>query len=140
MTMRQFIYISFPGNAAEAMTYYAEIFGATAHIQKYGDAPPMEGMPFTPPAEAVAHAQLEGPVQIAGGDSMDQNPAPLDTHNYSFLLMLDTVDEATALIEKFTSTGANVEMPFAQAPWGDHYGQVVDKFGVLWALNVPAQR
>ena len=24
-------------------------------------------------------------------------------------------------------------MPFALAPWGDHYGQVVDHYGVMFA-------
>lgn len=139
MSIRFFSYISFPGNAAEAMSYYAEIFGGTAQIMKYGDNP-MEGMPFTPPADAVAHAQLEGPVPLAGGDSMAENPDPLDIHNYSFLLFFDSVDEAQGTIEKFTSTGGKVEMPFERAPWGDHYGQIVDKFGVLWALNVPGQQ
>lgn len=27
-------------------------------------------------------------------------------------------------------------MPFEKAPWGGHYGQVKDKFGVLWAFSV----
>lgn len=97
-------------------------------------------MPFTPPDDAVAHAQLEGPVAIAGGDSMSENPDPLNIHNYSFLLYFESVEEAQELIEKFTSTGGKIEMPFEQAPWGDHYGQIVDKFGVLWALNVPGQQ
>lgn len=39
MAIRFFSYISFPGNAAEAMAYYAEMFGGTAEIMKYGDNP-----------------------------------------------------------------------------------------------------
>lgn len=27
---------------------------------------------------------------------------------------------------------ATEAMPFEQAPWGDRYGQVKDRFGVLW--------
>jgi len=26
-------------------------------------------------------------------------------------------------------------MPFEKAPWGDWYGQVFDRFGVMWAFS-----
>ena len=43
--------------------------------------------------------------------------------------------EAEELIGRFTAAGGEVSMPFEKAPWGDHYGQVTDRFGVLWAFN-----
>ena len=52
------------------------------------------------------------------------------------LLNLDTVERAHEIIEMVTSTGGSVAMPFEQAPWGDHYGQVKDRYGVLFHLNV----
>ena len=27
-------------------------------------------------------------------------------------------------------------MPLEQAPWGDTFGMVVDKFGVTWLVNI----
>lgn len=139
MAQRFHSYISFPGNAAEAFTYYHSLFGGELQILKYGDAQ-LEGMPFDPPADAVAHGQIEGPVPLAGGDSMSENPDPLDIHNYSFLLSYDSPDEAREVIEKITSSGGEVGMPFGPAPWGDYYGQVVDKFGVLWSFDAPAPK
>lgn len=130
-------YITFPGNAAEAMSYYEEVFGGTLDLMTYGDNP-MEGMPFTPPPESVAHAQLQGGLlTLAGGDNIEENPQPLDGSAYSLMVMPGSVADAEALIATLTSTGASVEMPFAQAPWGDHYGQVKDRFGVLWQIDVP---
>lgn len=35
-----------------------------------------------------------------------------------------------------TSSEAEISMPFELAPWGDHYGQVTDRFGVMWAVVV----
>lgn len=133
-------YISFPGNAAEAFAYYAEIFGGELEISTYDDFPAME-MPFTPPPGAVAHAQLHGGlVTLAGGDGMAMEEGQvlpgLESEVYSYLIGLDTVEEARALIETMTSSGAEVAMPFELAPWGDHYGQVKDRYGVLWALVV----
>ena len=130
-------YITFPGNAAEAMHLYEEVFGGTLELHTYGDNP-MEGMPFTPPPEAVAHSQLQGGLlTLAAGDDVGQNPQPLEDSAYSIMVLPDSVADAEALIERLTSTGASVEMPFEQAPWGDHYGQVKDRFGVLWQIDVP---
>ncbi len=102
--------------------------------------------PFAPPApESVAHAQLHGGlVTLAGGDAVSppggEEMPPLESEVYSFLIGLDTVDEARALIGTMTSSGASLAMPFELAPWGgDHYGQVKDRFGVLWALVVPGE-
>ena len=130
-------YISFPGNATEAMRSYEEVFGGTLELNTYGDNP-MDGMPFTPPPEAVTHAQLQGGLlTLAGGDDLGQNPQPLQDSAYSLMVLPDSVADAEVLIERLTSTGATVEMPFEQAPWGDHYGQVKDRFGVLWQIDVP---
>ena len=136
MTVRLHPYLAFPGNGAEVMAYYKDIFGGSLTVVKYGDFP--MDLPFTPPTGALAHAHLDSDgVQIAGGDAMcDEHAESLESTNYSFLLDVDSVDEATALIENFASTGGQVAMPFDTAPWGGHYGQIKDKYGVLWAFSV----
>ncbi len=137
MSLSSSIYISFPGNAAEAFPYYRELFGGELDLQTYGDAD-LDGLPFTPPPDAVAHAQLraEG-IAISGGDAMGGQLPPLRSDVYSFLLAVDSVEEGSAFIEKVTSTGGEIAMPFEVAPWGDTYGQVVDRFGVKWAVVAP---
>ena len=32
--------------------------------------------------------------------------------------------------------GADVEVPLDRQPWGDHHGHLVDKYGVLWMVNI----
>lgn len=136
MAVRLLPYLAFPGNGAEVMAYYQDIFGGSLNVMKYGDIP--MDMPVTPPTGALAHAHLDSTgVQITGGDSLcDKHSGSLDSDTYSFLLDIDSTEEATALIEKFTGTGGQVAMPFDRAPWGGHYGQVKDKYGVLWAFSV----
>jgi PhnB protein len=121
---------------AEVMAYYKYIFGGSLNAMKYGDIP--MDLPFNPPTGALAHAHLDSDrVQISGGDAMGDEPdESLESSTYSFLLDIDSIEEAAALIQKFTSTGGQVAMPFDKAPWGDHYGQVKDKYGVLWAFSV----
>ncbi len=146
MTVRLLPYLAFPGNGAEVMAYYQDIFGGSLNVTKYGDMP--MDLPFTPPTGALAHAHLDSSgVQITGGDAMmcdqtdsttDKEGGSLENGTYSFLLDIDSVDEATALIEKFTASGGQVQMPFDKAPWGDYYGQITDKYGTLWAFSVAA--
>lgn len=145
MVVRLLPYLAFPGNGAEVMAYYQNILGGSLNVMKYGDIP-ME-LPFTPPTGAIAHAHLDSSgVQITGGDGMcnetdattGNKDGSLASDTYSFLLDVDSIDEAKALIERFTASGGHVQMPFEKAPWGDHYGQVKDKYGALWAFNVAA--
>lgn len=133
-------YLSFPGTAAEAFPFYRDVFGGELDLMTYGDNP-MEGLPFDPDPAAVAHAQLTAPgLTLTGGDAMGADLPALTSDVYSILLTFDTVDEAQALLDRLVADGGDRAMPFAQAPWGDHYGQVHDRFGLRWDVTVPAPR
>lgn len=130
-------YIALPGTTGEAMEHWHEVFGGELNILRYGDMPPMEGMPFEPDPKYVAHATLTTPAGIiAGGDAMDDgNDYAVRGTAYSMLYTTDTPDEAKSFIEKFTSGGGSIGMPFEQAPWGGWYGQVYDRYGVMWSFS-----
>jgi PhnB protein len=40
--------------------------------------------------------------------------------------------------EKLAAGGALV-MPLEQAPWGDKFGMVTDKYGIQWLVNISGQ-
>lgn len=126
------------GTTAEAMEHWHEVFGGDLMILRYGDTP-MEGMPFEPDPEGVAHATLTLPNDagvLAGGDAMDDgNEYPVEGTAYSLLYTTDTADEAEELIQKLIDGGGSIGMPFEEAPWGGWYGQVFDRFGVMWAFS-----
>lgn len=128
-------YISFPGTAAKAFALYHELLGGELSVMPYGEFPSMEGMEDVP-ADAVAHATLtlDG-CQIAGGDGFDPS-ADLENSNYSILHTGVGIDAEAALIQRFVEAGSTVLMPFGPVPWGGHYGQVRDPFGVRWDFDV----
>ncbi len=130
-------YIALPGNTAEAMEHWHDVFGGELMVLRYGDME-LEGMPFEPDPEAVAHAVLTTPAgAITGGDAMDfENDYPVQGTAYSMLYTTDTPDEARELIQKLVDGGGEIgSMPFSEAPWGGWYGQVFDRFGVMWAFS-----
>lgn len=52
----------------------------------------------------------------------------------SISLSYDDLSEATKAYAKL-SEGGEKKYPFAQQPWGAHYGEVIDKFGVTWMIT-----
>lgn len=129
-------YIALPGTTAEAMQHWHDVFGGDLVILRYGDMQ-LEGMPFEPAPEAVAHATLTTKAGIiAGGDAMDDgNDYAVRDTAYSMLYTTDNADEARTLIDKLVAGGGEIGMPFEQPPWGGWYGQVFDRFGVMWAFS-----
>lgn len=130
-------YIAFLGNAAEAFTHYHDVFGGELDLMRYGDLSPMQGMPFEPDPASIAHAQLDlDGGTITGGDAMPGEEYAVKNTVYSLLYTLEDVEQADALIRKLVEAGGSINMPFEPAPWGSHYGQVFDKFGVMWSFDV----
>jgi len=129
-------YIALPGTMAEAMKHWHDVFGGELHVLRYADAS-LEGLPFEPDPEAVAHATLTTPAGIiAGGDAVDQeHDFPVKGTAYSLLYTTETPQEAGDYIQKLVDGGGSMAMPFERAPWGDWYGQVFDRFGVMWAFS-----
>lgn len=129
-------YISFPMNAEEMLNYYRSVFGGEVSIRSYtSEVIEAIGMPV--PEGAVAHGELTGGyVTLAGGDAIFGEAPDLRNHAYSFMLQPETVEAAQGLIERLAADGGEIHMPFELAPWGEHYGQVIDKYGLLWHFNV----
>ncbi|OKL53276.1 hypothetical protein BSZ39_10340 [Bowdeniella nasicola] len=102
-------YITFPGNAKEAFTHYAEVFGGDLNLMTYGDMPAMEGIPFTPDPQAIAHAQLNLPGgTITGGDAMPEETCVVKDTVYSLMYELDDVEQAKGFIDALLAAAPDV--------------------------------
>lgn len=132
-------YIALPGTAGEAFRHWQEVFGGELELVTYGEMQ-LEGMPFDPPADAVAHAvlHLDGG-DIAGGDSLGEPEGtyPIRGTAYSMLYTGDDIDRVRGLSDRLIEGGGSANMPMEKAPWGDWYGQTFDRYGVMWSFSVP---
>ena len=126
-------YIFFQGNAKEAMEFYKGVFGGELEIQTMGevpaDVPRMPGMKETD----VMHASLKGgAVNLMASDSSKASAKASKVE-----LSLGGTDEAEMRkIFDGLADGGEVNMPLEKQFWGDIFGNVTDRYGVDWMMNI----
>ena len=124
-------YITFPGNAREAMEFYKGALGGELRLNTFGEYG-QEGEL----ADKVMHAQLE---TNAGFTLMASDTAPGTTlnpgDNIAVSLSGEDSDELRGYWKKLSS-GGTVTMPLEKQMWGDVFGMCSDKFGVTWMVNI----
>lgn len=122
-------YITFNGNCAEAMDFYASVLGGTPATMSFRDS----GMD----ADGIMHASLDTPAgfHLFAADHAegmaDYNPGT----NVQVSLSGDDVDALRGYWDGL-SAGGQVVVPLEKQMWGDTYGQVVDRFGIIWHVNI----
>jgi PhnB protein len=125
-------YISFAGNAKEAMEFYKGVFGGTLTASTFGEY----GDPGAPEADKIMHSQLEtgSGFTLMGADNppgTEHNPG----NNISVSLSGDDGDELRGYWDKL-SDGGMVMVPLEKQMWGDEFGMCADKFGITWLVNI----
>ena len=126
-------YISFDGNAREAMETYKDVFGGELTISTFGDM----GQTGDELADKVMHSQLETP---AGFTLMASDTPPGASefqpgNNYAVSLSGDDEGELRGYWEKLASSGT-VTLELEKQMWGDVFGMVADRFGTMWMVNI----
>lgn len=123
------LYLWFPGNAREALTFYQDVFGGELVLHTLADMHRTDG-----PADAIGHGMLVGPVTFYGTDAVGDDE-PLNMQGASVAL-LGTADAET-LTQWFDalSNGGTVLDALQERPWGASDGQVRDRFGVRWLIG-----
>jgi PhnB protein len=126
-------YLNFQGNAREAIEFYRSVFGGQLTIMTFGE----NGMAQDPgDADKVMHSQLEAEngMTLMAADTPSGMPSqPMSGVNIS--LSGDDDAELSGYYEKLSEGGTIVE-PLVTAPWGDTFGMVTDRFGVMWLVNI----
>ncbi|MFI0091724.1 VOC family protein [Streptomyces bobili] len=125
-------YISFGGDARQAMEFYKEVFGGTLVLNTFGEF----GQQDAPQADQIMHAMLETPSGFTLMAS-DTPPGMNVTRGDNICVSLSG-DDAAALRghwEKL-SAGGSVSVPLEKQMWGDVFGMCTDRFGIPWMVNI----
>ncbi len=124
-------YLSFTGDARQAMEYYQQVFGGTLTLRTFGEF----GAPDTAIADQIMHGMLETDLgfTLMGADTP---PGLAYTAGDNITVSLSGDDaELRGYWEKL-SDGGTVSVPLEKQMWGDEYGACVDRFGIPWMVNI----
>jgi PhnB protein len=128
-------YLTFNGNAAEAMKFYHSVLGGELKMQTFGEANMAQDPAMK---DKIVHATLKsGAITLMASDGMpDRKMVFGDSVNMSM-----SGDNHAWLSEVFNklSHGGKVDMPLAKQFWGDTFGMLTDRFGIHWMVNITAQ-
>ncbi|WP_432560148.1 VOC family protein [Granulicoccus sp. GXG6511] len=122
-------YVTFPGNAEEALNFYARILGGTPRLMTFRES----GMD----ADGIMHGSLDTPAgfHIFASDTMEGMSELKQGNNMQMSL---SGDESSALRGYWEglAEGGNVVVPLEKQMWGDEYGQLIDRYGITWHVNI----
>jgi PhnB protein len=130
-------YLNFPGNAEEAMNFYAQCLGGgpVGEVARYRAMPP-DAMPVPPGwDDKVLHATFESE---SGRFMLSDTPPEQSKPGFSGFAMSINIEKDKAKAQKIfdaLAAGGQVTMPFAPPFWGGTFGMLVDKFGVPWMVS-----
>lgn len=128
-------YLLFDGKAREAIEFYRDIFGGELSLMTYGDmgAGEHEGNPLPP--DNIMHGQLTTDL----GFTLMASDLPPGTSGVTPNGHISLSGDEGAVLRGYferLSEGGTIDVPLAQQAWGDEYGQVKDRFGVNWLVNI----
>lgn len=133
MSVRLNPYLGFRSGAREALEFYHSVFHGELTIGTFGDAGTSQD-----PADVdkVMHGQLDGEngLLLMASDA----PTGMQTPSESTISLSLSGDDAEALTRYWNglADGATIIEPLTQAPWGDVFGMLTDRFQVSWLVNI----
>lgn len=121
-------YITFDGNCAQAMDFYAAALGGTVESTTFRES----GMD----ADGVMHASLDTPAgfHIFASDTVPGMEFSRGT-NVQVSISGDEAEQMRGYWDALAD-GGHVLMPLERQMWGDDYGLLADRYGVLWHVNI----
>jgi len=133
MAVRLNPYLNFRGTARDALERYQQVFGGELTLSTLGES----GMEVAPgESDWLMHGQLEtsdGFTLMAADVPTSMSLVEGSAHSVSL-----SGDDETALRGFWDGLleGGTVTVPLEQAPWGDTFGMLVDRYGVAWLVNI----
>ncbi|MGI8486376.1 MAG: VOC family protein [Thermomicrobiales bacterium] len=134
------VYLNFTDSTEAAFSFYKTVFGTEylGEPSRYGDMPTEEGSPE--PSEDFKRLILNVQLPIMDGTLLMGSDAPTEMgfglkmgNNVQICLHPDSREEADRLYAALAE-GGEARMPLQDQFWGDYYGELADKFGVVWLV------
>ncbi|MEI7885017.1 MAG: VOC family protein [Clostridia bacterium] len=145
MMARVSTYLNFSRKTEEAFNFYKTVFGTefVSGISRMGDRPQGAGKSKLAEEDKnlIMHIALPtiGDHILMGTDVLESFGSTFKAGNSMYInLEPDTYLEAEKLYLAL-SEGGKIEMTLRKMYWGDYYAAFIDKFGISWMINSPAE-
>lgn len=133
------IYLTFDGNAREAVDFYSEVFEVEKNdIMTYGDMPSDPNISLS---EKEKKSIMNTKLTISGTDIMFSDTvsfmeeAPFNQgNNISLMLTSEDGEYIKKVFNKLKENG-KVKTELKETSWSKLFGDLEDKFGIIWELN-----
>lgn len=130
-------YINFRSQSEQAIDYYLDIFGGTIdEISYFKDMPQTEHFVVDKEMEnLVLNAQVTIlDTKLMFSDVPEHIPLTVG-NNISLSVVINDFEKANKYFNQLAIDGT-VVMPFAETFFSKGYGNLIDKFGIGWQINV----
>ena len=131
-------YIFFDGNCEAAVTFYAAVLGGTlGPIKRWGDMPGAHGMTAEQNAR-VMHVHFNfGTAGFSFMASDGEDLAQGTSKRVVLSLGCETVEEGARVFAALAE-GGTIDDEYERKFWGQHFGMLYDRFGIIWMVTAPA--
>jgi PhnB protein len=136
MTIETTTHLNFDGDARAALDFYATVFGGAATTVTYGQMGASDDPAW---ADRIVFGQVttEAGLRVMAFDVWPGQPYGQGTNAFYVFVHGTDPDEVTRYWDGL-SEGAEVRQPLGPSAWAPLAGQLRDRFGVVWALDVAA--
>ncbi len=133
------IYLNFLGECEEAFLFYKSVFGGEfSYLGRFKDMPKQQEETSLPKEmeNKIMHVGL--PISketiLMGSDTCEAWTKEYKRgNNFSISVNLENKEEADRIF-KLLSEDGEIQVPMADAFWGDYFGQLNDKYGINWMV------
>lgn len=140
------VYLNFMGKTEEAFNFYKDVFGTDfiEPMQRMADVPQDNSQPPLAENEKNMVMHVELPI-LAGMSLMGTDMLESMGHKIKYgkkmaiNLRPNTEEETHRLFDRLSEDGSEV-MQLEKMFWGDLFGSCVDKYGIRWMFDYPAQK
>ncbi|MEO5907652.1 MAG: VOC family protein [Ginsengibacter sp.] len=125
-------YLTFNGNASEALQFYSKALnGEVDFKQTFGQSPMDSAAELK---DKIMHASFKaGELHFMVSDTM-QGLSVTSASNLSLSLNFNDADEMNKIFASL-SEGGKVTMELQDTFWGARFGMLEDKYGFSWMFN-----
>lgn len=128
--------IDFDGDCREAFTAYAKILGGTVRAMiSHRDMPGAAGEVAEDQLDRILHAWIDIGDQALMGQDMQNFDG---RKGMSVTVAADSIEDAGRIFNEFAK-GGEVAIPFGPQAWSKGFGMTVDRYGVMWVIDSPAE-